>query len=443
MNKVFRFLTLATLTVAFTAAVATTTFAQTDEEKIIADKNRLYDQTFIGNVDACKAKATNPDDCNYKTSNKAKRKAAFDAAKEYVKKYEADADGIITFLKKRIEAYDKEMANDELFARFDTSVKAKNYSEVFASGKLILAQQPDLLDVEIVLASIVPANPPVTAFSSESMAYARSVIQKLEAGKTSPKFGAYDYTYDTKDKTLAAMNYYIGFLLSNGKTPVGKDSLTYYAKAMQYKSSPIAMDSDMDKLFGALYLSEWNRLNDERKLEIKNNKDVENEKSLSIEALQKGYADRAIDAYGRSIEKAKKQAIDAKDPKDKDFFSKRVTTYMDIVSKLYGFRFDKEQTAVIPKPELEKYISELIAKPMPDINSTPAPIVEAPPVVVPPTTPTTPTTTVPATTKPGTKPATAPGTKPATTPATTPATKPATTPAKVPAKPAPKKPAKK
>jgi uncharacterized membrane protein len=429
MKKALKFLTNAAIAAAFTVVIASSAFAQTDEEKITADKTRLYD-IFVGNKDACAKGAANPQDCSYKVeAPEAKRKAAFEAAREYVKKYDTEGDPIVDFLKKRITAYDKEIARNELFKRFNTSLQSKNWAETFASGKIILAQEQDQFDIEIILASIAANDPNAKAFSADSINYAKSVIQKLESGKGVTKtFGVGDFEYTTKDNTLAWMNYYIGFLTNGGKTPFGKDSLTYIAKAMQYKGSEIALSSDYDRLFALLYVSEFNRINEERNAEIKKNGDTDTPKSLELEAQQKGYAERAIDAYGRAAQKAKTQAMATTDAKNKDFFTKRAAAYMDTITKLYGFRFDKDPSAVIPKATVETYVNGLISKPMPDVNSVVAPIVAAP--VVPPTT-TQPTK--PATTKPTEM-----------TPTVPPATKPMTTPAKpVPAKPAPKKPARK
>jgi uncharacterized membrane protein len=432
MKKALKFLTNAAIAAAFTVVIASSAFAQTDDEKITADKSRLYD-IFVGNKDACAKGAANPQECSYKVeAPEAKRKAAFEAAREYVKKYDIAGDPIVDFLKKRIAAYDKEIARNELFKRFNTSLQSKNWAETFASGKIILAQEQDQFDIEIILASIAANDPNAKAFSADSINYAKSVIQKLESGKGVTKtFGVGDFQYNTKDNTLAWMNYYIGFLTNAGKTPFGKDSLTYIAKAMQYKGSDIALDSEYDRLFALFYVSEFNRINDERNAEIKKNGDTDTPKSLELEAQQKGYAERAIDAYGRSAQKAKAQAAATTDVKNKDFYTKRASAYFDTITKLYGFRFDKDPSAVSPKATVETYVNGLISQPMPDINSVVAPIVAAP--VVPPTPATT-------TTPPTTKPTTKPGTKPAMTPVTPPATKPTTTPAKVPAKPAPKKP---
>ena len=430
MKTVFKYLTVATLAVAFSAALVTTSFAQTDEEKIAADKTRLYDKGFIGDVNACKKDAPNPQDCNYKTADKVKRKAAFESAREYVKKYEADNDGIVTFLKKRIEAYDKEIAREELFARFNDSVKNTKWSETFASGKEILRQEPELLDIEIVLASIAydlaVASPPNNTFNAESISYAKSVIQKVEAGKKSDNFGAFVYQYKTpkytdgKANILGWMNYTIGFLLNAPRTKVEKDTLGYYAKALTYKGSEVVEFSDIHRAFALYYLSEFSRIDKERVAKIEANNKEDNDETKALLALQKGYADRAIEAYARAQDSAKKQSLSATNATSKEFFTTRATGFNTTMTQLYRFRFDKDSGAAIPAKEIDSYVTGVLAKPMSDVNTAVTPVEEVKPVVVPPT-----TTPV----KPTTKPVT-PTVKP-TTPA-----KPVATPAK----PAPTKP---
>ncbi len=435
MKTVFKFLTVATLAVAFSAALVTTSFAQTDEEKIAADKTRLYDKGFIGDVNACKKDAPNPQDCNYKTTDKVKRKAAFESAREYVKKYEADNDGIVTFLKKRIEAYDKEIAREELFARFNDSVKNSKWADSFTSGKEILRQEPELLDIEIVLASIAydlaAASPPNNTFNAESIGYAKSVIQKVEAGKKSDNFGAFAYIYKTpkytdgKANLLGWMNYTIGFLLNAPRTKVEKDTLGYYAKALTYKGSEVAEFSDIQRAFASFYVSEFSKIDTDRvaKIKIANGEDTDETKALL--ALQKGYADRAIEAYARAQDSAKKQSLSAQNATSKEFFTTRATGFNTTLTQLYRFRFDKDSGATVPAKEIDSYVTGVLAKPMSDVNTAVTPVEEVKPVVVPPivkptTKPVTPTTkpTTPA------KPTMTTPVKPTTTTPTTPVKKP-------------------
>jgi hypothetical protein len=456
MKTLFKFLTLGTLLIAFSMAIIVPTFAQTpDEAAFTADKQKLYYDGFLG---------------GYKSTDEAKRKMAFDNAREFIKKYteaeklkhkeeveynrnllketetdtarkaEADAakkfldkygSGVdskdIVFARTKIEAYDKEMAERALFKRFNDSYTTDKWAEAFASGKEILVKDPDQLNVEIILASAAydqaNANPPVYTFNSEGIGYAKSIIQKVEAGKSSEKFGPGNYAYQTakytdgKSNILGWMNYIVGFLMQNGKPKFEKDVLTQYQKALQYKTSEVAGLSDIDSAFAKYYLAEFNRLGDERSAKIKAANDEDTDETKAILALQKGYAERAIDAYARASDKSKKQATMQTDPKNKDFYTKRANSWTETLSKIYGFRFDKE--GVVPAKEIQSYVASVLMKPMPDVNSAVTPVVAVVPVVA------VPPVTKPMTTT--TPPATMPAKPTTTTPATPTMTKPAMT----------------
>jgi hypothetical protein len=463
MKTLFKFLTLGTLLIAFSMSIIVPTFAQTaDEATFTADKQKLYYDGFLG---------------GYKSTDDAKRKIAFDNAREFLKKYteiekvkhkeeveynrnllkEAETDsskkaegeaakkfldkysaGIdskdVVFARTKIEAYDKEMAERALFKRFNDSYTTDKWAEAYASGKEILVKDPDQLNVEIILASAAydqaNLNPPVYTFNTEGIGYAKSVIQKVEAGKTTEKFGPGTYAYQTpkftdgKSNILGWMNYIVGFLMQSGKPKYEKDVLTQFQKALQYKTSEVAGLSDIDSAFAKYYLAEFNRLGDDRSAKIKAAKDEDTDETKAILALQKGYAERAIDAYARASDKAKKQAAMQTDPKNKEFYTKRANGWTETLSKIYGFRFDKE--GVVPAKEIQSYVASVLMKPMPDVNSTVTPVIAVVPVVAVP----------PVTTKP-----VMPAKPTMTTPVTTTPVKPITTPAKpTTAKPVVKKP---
>ncbi len=430
--------------VAFITSTATIVQAQTeDSAEVIADKNRLYEGCFL------KEKAYASTDANVK-------KSAMDCGREYVKKYEAsDKDperkAIIDYLKKKIDAYDKQAAIDadakdtkDRYDRFDNSFKAaktsKNWAEVFAAGKNILAKFPDDVDTIIDLASIgfdrASENPPNTTFNAETVSYAKMAIAKIEAGKPS-ETGNYggNIVYKTKTITdgkgnaLGWMNYIIGFVAINGKTAVDKTTVDSYYKAQQFKTSQVVKFYDVYQAIGSWYLAEFNKVGNDIDAKIKAAGDKETDETTQLVALQRGIADRAIEAYSRAYKAAKDASmVTTATAAAKDSNNKLAASFLKTITALYTFRrFDKKP---IVGNEVEAYITTVLAKPFTDPSAAFVPVVA--PVVATPATPTT-------TTTPTTKPTTTPTTKPATTPTTKPATKPATKPV---AKPAVKKPKK-
>ena len=417
MKTIFRFLALAMLLTAFSAASVTTSFAQDPA----AEKKALYD-TYIANYDKPELE---------------KKEAAIAAAKQYVEKFGANADDkqqvdyfktAIPDLEKAVAAIKQKVIDDgnakatqALFTRFDTALKGTggkaNPSETYAAGKEIVAKQPDFLDVILVLGSVgfdqAVANPPVDTYNEDAITYAKMAIQKIEENKPSKtgNYGVLQYNYknkensDGKSNALNWMNYNIGYIMyyRQGKDNPAKkkEALPYLYKATKYTSTnqknPTAYQA-----IGAWYLDEAIRIDKERQVKLTANGNKDNEETLAMVGEQKGYADRSIDAYSRAYKLAKAT------PKTNKEYTDGLYTRL---KELYAFRYDGKTTGI------DEFVAKVDSTPFPD------PTTAITPVKVEPTEPstTTSTTTTPATTKP---PTTTPTPKPATTP--TPTTKPPT-----------------
>jgi len=370
MKNVFKFLTLGMMLATVIGVSATSLFAQDID----------CDATYEG----FKAK--------YKGSID-DRKAALELAKQYLAadkcKTPPENAEIVTFLTGQLTKLPIAIAQLEdaaLYKRFNDSVPAKNWDETFASGKQIIAKYPDKsLDIGIVLASIgfdqaADTKAPVDKFNGDTIAQAKWVIQQIESGKTSTKYGAFgQYEYTTKDypdgknNTLGWMNYTIGYITYN-RMKNQKEALPYLYKAAQANSATKNF-SDIYKSIGEWYVSEFNRIGIERKTKIDANNGADNQETLDLWGLQKGYLDRAIDAYSRAYKVAPAE------PKVyKDGLLNRAKT-------LYNARFDEEKDKL---PLADKYIAEAPAKPFPDPATAVTPVA-AP--AVPSTTGTTPPAT--------------------------------------------------
>src|SRR4051812_62834 len=176
MKTVYKFLVLGMLMIGFAIANTSTSFAQDDK------KTELYTK-----FTAC-----------YKETDRAKRDACYAIAKQYLDEFEKDADDPAKFVRKKYDAFVKIRDKEALFDRFNKAVQNPvNPDEAFSAGKEIIAQQPELIDVPIVLASIgfdnASAKTPNDKYNGDTLSYARSVIQQLEGGKTCDQCGAYSY----------------------------------------------------------------------------------------------------------------------------------------------------------------------------------------------------------------------------------------------------------
>jgi hypothetical protein len=407
--------------IAFMTSTATVVQAQTTEDsaEVIADKNRLYEGCFL------KDKA-------YNSADAAVKKAAMECGRDYLKKYEEkdkgdpDKAAITVYLRKKVDAYDKQTAADKeaarvkaIYDRYDNAYKAakvsKNWTEVIAAGKAVLADDADDLDTVLDLAAIgferVFDTPPNYTYNADTVNYAKSAISKIEAGKESgtKSYGVY-FAYKTKtnadgkNNALGWMNYIVGFINNVGKTSVDKATVDSYYKAQQYKTSDIAKFPNVYQAIGSWYLAEFTRNDNDRVAKIKAAGEKETDDTKRIFALQKGIADRALEAYGRSYKVAKDVSTDTsataaqRDAKGKFAASLMKTT----ITQIYQFRFDKKTVAA---NEVESYITGVLAKPFTEPNAAFVPVIAVVPVT--PTMPAKPETTMP------TKPMTTP--KPVTT----------------------------
>lgn len=389
MKTIYRSLGLGILMTVFAAAGATTGYAQDVcaevEPKVALDKE------FRDNYD----------------KDIAKREIAIKAGKQYMEKYGAcptDKD-FVEYLKTAVPdlekgiAAEKKAAQDKidaaatktLYTRFDTAVKGANNVanpvETYAAGKQIVALNNDLLlDVLIVLGSAgfdqATATTPVDTYNDDTIEYAKMAIQKLEANTPSKtkNYGILQYSYkndkfadgkpnpngfaDGKSNALGAMNYNIGYILyyRQGKDNPAKkkEALPYLYKSTQYnsfaKKSPVVYQT-----IGAWYLDEALRIDKERAALVVAAGNKDTDETLAMVGLQKGYADRAIDAYARAYKLAKD---------DKNQKKEYVDSLYSRLKDLYAFRYDNKTDGI------DAFVATVQNKPMPDPTTAITPVKE-------------------------------------------------------------------
>lgn len=368
MKTLFRLLVLGIFAVVLTAALTTVAFGQdpVEEKAAIYEK---YTANYAGTIE--------------------QRRIAITAGKEYIAKYGANEEDkeIVDYLKSAIPALEKGI-EDEVkaeavrkakaeaqarYARFNKDVTAKNWDEAYVSGGEILAKEPDLLDVILVLGSIgldeIAKTPPVTKFNDATIKYANMAIAKMNSGVKSTDYGAYAYSYNNKDNATAWMNYTIGMIMyhSQGKTdPVKKKDALNYLYAATRSESDRKKEPRIYGTIGDWYFAKATDLNTERlKLDQLDKANFEAiDKSV---ALEKAYADRAIDAYARALQIARANTTVTQAYKD---------TMLDLIKKLYNFRYQQPELKTDDKINL--YIAGIMSKPMPDPAADVTPVVETP-----------------------------------------------------------------
>ncbi len=321
------------------------------------------------------------------------RKAAVKAGNEYVQKYTACADFAqqVDYLKKavpKIEAAIKieedALVKNKIYTQFDESVRSikgttGNVSGVFDSGQKILASEPDFIDVSIVLATIgfdqAALATPNNTYNNETITLAKSVIDKVKQNKesASKKYGALGYEFNSKENTLGWMNYIIGYITyyHQGKK---EEALPYLYKATQ-EGVETKNNAFIYGTMGDYYREKAVNLGEEIVKIIEANGKQENFDSKMKFALQKGYAERAIDAYARAYKIA--QADVAKAPEtEKPAKQKYVDGLKETLATFYKFRFETREN---PLPEnmdatLNTYVAAVTSKPMPNPTTEVQPV---------------------------------------------------------------------
>ncbi|MEQ1922566.1 MAG: hypothetical protein ABL952_08660 [Pyrinomonadaceae bacterium] len=357
------------------------------------------------------------------------RQRAIDSGKSFLEKYgncesaKVRADwlkGQIPKMETNLATARAAAAESALLARFDTALKAKNFDEVYASGKEVLSKYPGKYNAaEIVLGSIGfdEAYKGNNKYNDDALRFAKAAIAGLESGKEYKTFGVNPYIYKTKEDALGYMNLTIGYITSvSQKNQLG--SLQYLYKTTQGTSeaskNPIAFE-----LVGNYYFAELNKIVEQ----IAALSASQNKPGITPEELQKivddikakvamsnGTSERAMDAFSRAYTMGQAPAYKAKMKKN--------------VEDAYNVRFGK-------KDGVDGWIMTAVAKPFVNPTTPIEPIKDPEPVA-----PVTSTATQP-TTAPMTGPATN-GKPPVTTqskPATSAPAKPAATTVKNPAKP--------
>jgi tetratricopeptide (TPR) repeat protein len=389
-------------------------FAQTEEKALCPDLESCFE--------IFKAEIRKP--CG-------QRAKAIEVGKYIGEKFKDDKDN--EELVKKIKASALKMEGEDPICQrsdaYNAAYKAKNWDNFFSAGKAVInsstTEKPLALDVMIDLMSIGLYHTAgykdyvqTDKYNNDTMMFAKSVIQNIQSGVASEKYGIFEpfkssknTTAQAKDDTLSWSYYTIGYILYDRQ---GKkdDAIPYFYKATQVgeKKTDTLLFIRIGKWYGdqatALF-EQYEKINTSIKTAAtEEDKTKLNDEAKSKLALARGYAERAIDAYARA------HKIASADKTTKPEFLKGLNAE---ITQFYKFRFNKAEGQT-------EFVSALIAKPMPDPATAVTPVFET-------TTPTTTSSTTPevkpVTTTPEVKPTTTVKTSTTTTPAKT--TKGATT----------------
>ena len=269
--------------------------------------------------------------------------AAYQAARDYLQKYQKDKDQYTDYLGKWVAAYER----DDRKRQLGGLINEKKFDDAYKVGARILADEPDYLRAQIDLgyAGYLAASNKDESHNADALSYARKAITAIEGGKAPGEWAP----FKGKDDTLAYLYYAVGFMTLKTSPETALDSLM---KAVQYESDikktastyyfiALAYESGLYKTLSTDYQTKFA------------SKPETPESKAALEKL--GIVmDRIIDAYARAI------AAAGTDPKTevsrKDWLA-QLTNY-------YKFRKGSEagltefingslQKPLPPKPQLQ------------------------------------------------------------------------------------------
>src|SRR5438105_2504226 len=318
MRRTIKLLVLA----AALAVFAVPAIAQTDQ---CTDENKdlWYAKTFLPNF----------------KGNEAQQKTAYEAAKKYIAN--CPADQYSDYMQKKfVEPYEKIHANLDVAKQFQDAITGKNYAEQMRLGKQILVNDPDNVDVNVVLgiAGLGDAN-----LLNDSAQYARKAISLLESGKTTKIY--------SNDQALAYLNWTVG---KSNVTRAPADAITSLLKAARFQT-PVNKNAQLYIDLAAAYENGPRaKLSEEYKAAQGPDGTETPQSKLVLENLNK-VIDNQIDALARAAALA-----DAANKKD----------IMDSVSELYKYRNKTASDA-----DINQLIASVLSKPIPDV---PTPVTSLP-----------------------------------------------------------------
>lgn len=275
---------------------------------------------------------------------------AYEAAKEYMRRYSKEDDQYTRYLKTWIAAYEEDERARRLAAeRADReqqllgSFTQRDFAKAYGLAKQVLADNPENARVLVALGyGAVAASTEARneSFNADATNYAEKAIQLIESGKTPEAWAP----FKNKDDVLASLHYAIGFYELKTKPD---EAIVHLIKAAQSTTDRKTSPSTYYYLAIAYQNGPYKRLSDDYKRRFANQPETPESKA-ALDGVNK-VIDHIIDAYARAIALA---GNDAQHQANKVEWTKRVTD-------LYKFRHENSDAG------LNELIASVLTKPLP------------------------------------------------------------------------------
>ena len=264
------------------------------------------------------------------------QKLAYEQGQEYLRKYGAEEDQYVDYVRKWNAKYEKATRETD----FNNALLAKDYPKSFAVGREILAKDGEsfLVLARLVEAGYRNAQAGNTSLNQESIAFARKALEMFDSGKvTEPA------PFSSMDDLKGFLNYTLGWFLQE-KAPVEAAALARKAAETggAYKKEAATYVLLASAIISGEYEPQAKEYNDKY-----GGKDATPE-GEAMAARVKAVALRVIDAYARAVALLTK-------PEQQQF----KTTVMEELSSLYKTFHNNTDAG------LNELIASVMTKPLP------------------------------------------------------------------------------
>jgi len=265
---------------------------------------------------------------------------AYEAAKEYVRRYVKEDDEYTRYLKTWIDAYEKDDREQRLLQAIYGD---KNFAVGYGLARQVLGDNPDNLKALIALgyggylANTTAKN---ETFNADSVKYAQRAIQLLESGRAADVWEP----FKNKDDALASLHYAVGFMELKARP---EETISRLLRVVQIESDLKKTASTYFLLAVAYEKGPYQKLSADYSKRFANQPETPESKAL-LENINK-MIDKIIDAYARAV------ALTGNDPQhqaSKAEWTKHVT-------ELYKFRHEGSDAG------LNEFIAGVLSKPLP------------------------------------------------------------------------------
>ena len=275
---------------------------------------------------------------------------AYQAAKEYMARYNKEDDQYTRYLKTWIAAYEADEKARRLAAekadreqQLLGTFTQKDFAKAYGMAKQVLADNPDNVKVLIalgyegVIASTEAHN---ENFNADAANYAQKAIQLIESGKTPDSWAP----FKNKEDVLASLYYAVGFYYLK---PKPESSIPNFIKAAQIDSERKSATSTYYYLALAYQNGSYKRLSDDFSKRFANQPESPESKA-ALESINK-VVDKMIDAYARAV------ALAGNDPQQQGAKNQ----WMTQLTNFWKFRHDNTDAG------LTEYTAGILSKPLP------------------------------------------------------------------------------